>query len=105
MPASSETETPFELRRVAAAPPMTRLPYFEVERGFAESPLSEVIESSGETLTGAGAEWEQHDFRVAPEADHFAPIALEAESLLNRFFERIEGYEAEALSETEIERV
>ena len=39
------------------------------------------------------------------EADHFAPIALEAESLLNRFFERLEGYEAEALTETEIERV
>ena len=65
--------------------------YFEVEMGFAESPMSEVLESSGEAL--------------APEENHFAPIALEAESLLNRFFERLEGYEAEALTEAEIERV
>ncbi len=37
--------------------------------------------------------------------EHFNPLANEADAMLQRFFERLEGYEAETLSETEIERV
>ena len=37
--------------------------------------------------------------------EHFNPLAAEAGAVLDRFFERLEGYEAETLSESEIERV
>jgi len=37
--------------------------------------------------------------------DHFRPLASQAEALLDRFFERIEGYEAEALTDSELERI
>jgi peptidoglycan hydrolase-like protein with peptidoglycan-binding domain len=40
-----------------------------------------------------------------PSEDHFTSVASEAEALLERFFERIQGYEGEALTEAEIERV
>src|SRR5713226_1765490 len=36
---------------------------------------------------------------------HFEPLAAQAEALLDRFFERVEGYEAESLTDTEIDRI
>src|SRR5207249_3328097 len=37
--------------------------------------------------------------------DHFAPLAAQMESSLDRLFERFESYETVALTESEIERV
>jgi hypothetical protein len=37
--------------------------------------------------------------------EHFAPLVAQMESSLDRLFERFEGYEAEALTEAEIERI
>jgi hypothetical protein len=37
--------------------------------------------------------------------EHFYPLTQQTEAMLDRFFERLEGYEAEALTDTEIERV
>lgn len=37
--------------------------------------------------------------------EHFAPLSMETEALLDRFFNRLEGYEAEALTDTEIDRI
>ena len=37
--------------------------------------------------------------------EHFQPIAAQAEALLDQFFERVDGYEAESLTDMEIERI
>ena len=37
--------------------------------------------------------------------DHFAPLAAQAEALLDQFFERVESYETESLTDTEIARL
>src|SRR5882757_4177912 len=37
--------------------------------------------------------------------EHFKPLANQAEALLDRFFERLEGYEAESLTDSELERI
>ena len=37
--------------------------------------------------------------------EHFEPLAAQAEAMLDRFFERLEGLEAESLTDTEIERI
>ena len=37
--------------------------------------------------------------------EHFQPLASQAEALLDRFFERLEGYEAESLTDSELERI
>jgi hypothetical protein len=36
---------------------------------------------------------------------HFAPLAAQAEAMLNQFFEQLEGYEAESLTDMEIEKI
>src|SRR5882757_16238 len=37
--------------------------------------------------------------------EHFQPLANQAEALLDRFFERLEGYEVESLTDSELERI
>jgi len=37
--------------------------------------------------------------------EHFQPLADQAEALLDRFFERLEGFEAETLTDSELERI
>jgi hypothetical protein len=37
--------------------------------------------------------------------EHFEPLAAHAEAMLDHFFERLQGYEAESLTDTEIDRI
>jgi len=71
-----------------------------------EALATEALEAHAEQLAGEYGDHEQRD--VSSERllnDHFAPLAEELESSLDRLFERFEGYEVAALTEAEIERV
>ncbi|MDQ6674650.1 MAG: hypothetical protein M3069_28600 [Chloroflexota bacterium] len=71
-----------------------------------EALATEALETHAEQLAG---EYGDHEQRGASAErllnDHFAPLATQMESSLDRLFERFEGYETEALTESEIERV
>ncbi len=77
-----------------------------VFREALEELASEAMEANATQLAGEYGDRETRDAsaeRVLNE--HFAPLAAHADSLLEQFFERLEGYEAEALTDTEIDRV
>ena len=71
-----------------------------------EALATEALETHAEQLAGEYGDREQRD--VSSERllnDHFAPLAAQMESSLDRLFERFEGYEAAALTEAEVERI
>jgi hypothetical protein len=71
-----------------------------------EGLASEALETHGEQLAG---EYGDREFRDASAervlSEHFAPLAAHADAMLDRFFERVEGYAAESLTDTEIDRL
>jgi hypothetical protein len=71
-----------------------------------EQLADEALEAHAGQLAGEYGDRETRD--TAAEHllnDHFAPLAAQAEAMLDRFFERVEGYETEALTDTEIDRI
>jgi hypothetical protein len=71
-----------------------------------EQLADEAMEAHGSQLAGEYGDRETRDATAERLLnDHFAPLTMEMESLLDRFFNRLEGYEAESLTDTEIERI
>ena len=71
-----------------------------------ENLVSEALEAHAEQLAGEYGDRETRD--AAGESmlnEHFYPLTRQAEAMLEKFFEKLEGYEAEALTENEIERI
>src|SRR6266852_4234761 len=71
-----------------------------------EQLADEALEAHRDQLSGVYGDRETRD--LATERllnDHFAPLAAQAEAMLDRFFERLEGYEAESLTDTELDRI
>src|SRR5271155_1305138 len=65
-----------------------------------EQLADEAVEAHSEQLAGEYGDRETRDFaseRLLNE--HFEPLAAEAEAMLDRFFERLGGYEAESLTD------
>jgi hypothetical protein len=112
-------ETPFETGELfeygeaqIAAPEVAALAEMMAElkdhlfRESLEALATEALETHAEQLAGEYGDREQRDAtseRLLNE--HFAPLAAELESSLDRLFERFEGYETAALTEAEIERI
>ena len=71
-----------------------------------EQLADEALEAHSAQLSG---EYGDHETRnLTAErilSEHFEPLAAESEAMLDRFFERLETYEAESLTDTEIERI
>jgi hypothetical protein len=71
-----------------------------------ESLASEALEAHATELAGEYGDREQRDASAERLLNgHLAPLAAEMEASLDRLFERFEGYEAEALTEAEVERI
>lgn len=71
-----------------------------------EQLADEALEAHGAQLAGEYGDRETRD--LASERllnEHFEPLAAQAEAMLDRFFERLEGYEAESLTDMEIDRI
>jgi len=71
-----------------------------------EQLADEALEAHGAQLAGEYGDRETRDLsseRLLNE--HFEPLAAQAEAMLDRFFERLEGYEAESLTDMEIDRI
>jgi hypothetical protein len=71
-----------------------------------EQLADEALEAHSDQLAGEYGDRETRD--LAAERllnDHFEPLAAQAEAMLDRFFERLEGYEAESLTDMEIDRI
>jgi hypothetical protein len=71
-----------------------------------EQLADEALEAHADQLAGEYGDRETRNFTAERLLnDHFEPLAAQAEAMLDRFFERLEGFEAEALTDTEIERI
>ena len=71
-----------------------------------EQLADEAIEAHAAQLSGEYGDRETRDTEAERLlTEHFNPLAAEAEAVLDRFFERLEGYETETLSEIEMERL
>jgi hypothetical protein len=71
-----------------------------------EQLASEAIETHGEQLAGEYGDREARDASAEHLLnEHFQPLAAQTEAMLDRFFERLEGYEAESLTDSEIARI
>jgi hypothetical protein len=71
-----------------------------------EQLAEEALEAHADQLAGEYGDRETRD--TAAERllnEHFEPLAAQAEAMIDRFFERLEGYEAGSLTEMEIDRV
>lgn len=71
-----------------------------------EQLADKALEAHSAQLEGEYGDRETRD--VAAEHllnEHFEPLAAHAEAMLDRFFERLEGYEAESLTDMEIDRI
>jgi hypothetical protein len=96
----------------ATAPEVAALAEFTAElkdhefREALEQLADEAMEMHGAQIAGEYGDRETRD-RAAERllTDHFEPLAAQTEAMLDRFFERLEGYEAGALNEQEIERI
>jgi hypothetical protein len=114
-----ELETPFYRTDAAetgtigpAAPEIAALAEIATElkdslfREALEQLAEEALEAHADQLAGEYGDRETRD--TAAERllnEHFEPLAAQAEAMLDRFFERLEGYEAGALTEMEIDRI
>lgn len=71
-----------------------------------EQLADEAMEAHAEQLAGEYGDRETRDMTAERMLnEHFEPLSAQAEAMLDRFFERLEGYEAESLTDTEIERI
>src|SRR5580704_5325697 len=71
-----------------------------------EQLADEALEAHSEQLAGEYGDRETRDLSAERLLnEHFEPLAAQAEAMLDRFFERLEGYEAESLTDTEIDRI
>jgi hypothetical protein len=71
-----------------------------------EQLADEALDVHAEQLAGEYGDRETRDLESELLLnDHFAPLAAQAEAMLDRLFERLEGYEAESLTDMEIERI
>jgi hypothetical protein len=71
-----------------------------------EQLADEAMEAHASQIAGEYGDRETRDLTAERLLnEHFEPLAAQAEALLDRFFERLEGYEAESLTDTEIERI
>jgi hypothetical protein len=71
-----------------------------------EQLADEALEAHSAQLSGEYGDHETRGYNAERIlGDHFEPLASEAEAMLDHFFERLEGYEAESLTDTEIERI
>src|SRR6267378_2564341 len=71
-----------------------------------EQLADEALETHKDQLSGVYGDRETRDLEAERLLnDHFAPLAAQAEAMLDRFFERVEGYEAESLTDMEIDRI
>jgi hypothetical protein len=71
-----------------------------------EQLADEALEAHADQLAGEYGDRETRDFTAERLLnEHFEPLAAQAEAMLNRFFERLEGFEAESLNDTDIERI
>jgi hypothetical protein len=71
-----------------------------------EQLADEALEAHAHQLAGEYGDRESRD--LAAErllTEHFEPLAAQAEALLDHFFERLQGYTAESLTDTEIDRI
>jgi hypothetical protein len=75
-------------------------------REAVEQLADEALEAHSDQLSGEYGDRETRDLTAERLLnDHFQPLAAETEAMLDRFFERLEGYTAESLTDMEIERV
>jgi hypothetical protein len=103
---SMETESEALAPEVAAFSEVTAELKDTLFREALEQLADEAMEAHAGQLSGEYGDRETRD--VTAERllnDHFAPLAAETEALLDRFFNRLEGYEAESLTDSEIERI
>jgi len=71
-----------------------------------EQLADEALEAHSHQLAGEYGDREMRELAAEQLLnEHFQPLAFQAESLLDQFFERVEGYEAESLTDMEIERI
>jgi hypothetical protein len=103
---SSEAETEAASPEVAAFSEITAELKDTLFREALEQLADEALDIHSEQLAGEYGDRETRD--LAGERllnEYFAPLAAEAEAMLDRLFERLEGYEAESLTDMEIERI
>jgi hypothetical protein len=99
-------EAPFAAPEAAALAEMTAELSDHLFREALEGLANEALETNAAQLAGQYGDREQRDAsseRVL--SDHFAPLATQMESSLDRIFEAFEGYEVGALTEAEVDRV
>jgi hypothetical protein len=71
-----------------------------------EQLASEALEAHGEQIAGEYGDREARDANAEQLLnEHFHPLATQAEAMLDRFFERLEGYEIAALTQSELDRI
>jgi hypothetical protein len=71
-----------------------------------EQLADEAMETHAAQLAGEYGDRETRDLSAERLLnEHFQPLAAQAEAMLEQFFERLEGYEAESLTDQEIERI
>jgi len=71
-----------------------------------EQLADEALEAHSTELSGEFGDHEtQNENAERILSEHFEPLAAEMEGMLDRFFERLEAYEAESLTDSEIERI
>lgn len=117
LPVTWELETPFIAVARSGSAAEASAPELEVfaeltaelkDPSFRESLeqlVEEALESHAEHLAGEYGDRESRDASAQRLLeDHFRPVASQAHAMLDRFFERLEGYEAEALTDTVIAR-
>lgn len=78
----------------------------ELFRESLERLADEALEAHADSLAGEYGDREMRDLAAQRVLrDHFAPLAGQAEALLDQFFERLGTYRAESLTDSEIHRV
>ena len=71
-----------------------------------EQLADEALEAHSGQLAGEYGDHEMRDQEAEYLLNqHFEPLAAQMEAMLDRFFERVEGYEAESLNEAELDRI
>lgn len=71
-----------------------------------EGLVGEALELHGEQIAGEYGDREARDANAEQLlTEHFHPLQAQADAMLDRFFERLEGYETEMLTESEIDRI
>lgn len=117
LPVAWELETPFLAAARSGSAAETTAPELEAfaeltvelkDPSFRESLeqlAEEALESHAEHLAGEYGDRESRDASAQRLLeDHFRPVTSQAHAMLEQFFERLEGYEAEALTDAMLAR-